>query len=158
MPKSLIVKSFFSCLILAMCLLVLGCKTTKQPLKTVENITEIAPTVLIKLHQAKGRCKKCPNYNIELLDNQTIKYTGKANMEVMGVQIIQVAPLQFQELLTQFEQSNFTDFEPYYLTRIKDLPRTAIIYQGHEVSFQTKACPEKLMLLVKKMEAYKPVF
>lgn len=82
---------------------------------------------------------------MELLNNQTIRYFGRANMEIMGVQIIPLKSTKFKELISTFEQNNFTEFKSKYLTRMKDLPRTTITFKRNKISFQAKACPEKLV-------------
>lgn len=111
---------------------------------------------VISYRKAKGRCMKCPQFTIDILANRTAIYEGKANVPVIGKQIISLSKKQFQEIITQFEQSNFTAFEKLYLSKRRDAPRMAIVYGGHEVSTQKKVCPELLMQLITLIETIKP--
>lgn len=112
---------------------------------------------VISYRKAKGRCTKCPQFTIDILANRTAIYEGKANVPVLGKQVISLSKKQFQEIITQFEQSNFTAFEKLYLSKRRDAPRMALVYEGHEVSTQKSVCPESLMRLITLIENIKPL-
>lgn len=117
---------------------------------------EKAPEILINYRKAKARCLRCPQFTIDILANRTAIYEGKANVPVLGKQVISLSKQQFQNIMTQFAESNFKNFEHLYLSRRKDAPRMVLTYQGHEVSTQEKVCPKSLMQLIKLIETIRP--
>ncbi len=119
-------------------------------------IEEGQPKTLISYRKAKGRCMKCPYFSIDILANRTAIYEGKANVPSLGKQVIPLSKKQFQHILTQFEQSNYTAFDRLYLSRRKDAPRMVLVFQGHEVSTQKSVCPQSLMQLITLIESIQP--
>lgn len=129
----------------------MACKVNTKTIEAIQSNT------LISYRKAKGRCMKCPYFSIDILANRTAIYEGKANVPVLGKQVISLSKKQFEHIITQFEQSNYTAFERLYLSRRKDSPRMVLVYEGHEVSTQKKVCPKPLMQLIKLIEAIKPI-
>lgn len=118
---------------------------------------EEPPKTIINYRKAKGRCMKCPQFTIDVLTNRTAIYEGKANVPSIGKKVFPLSEKQFQRILTQFEQSNFTAFERLYLSNRRDAPRMVLVYEGHEVSTQKKVCPTPLMDLIELIESVIPI-
>lgn len=129
----------------------MACKVNTKAIEATQS------NPVISYRKAKGRCTKCPQFTIDILANRTAIYEGKANVPVIGKQVIALSKKQYKNIITQFEQSNFTAFEKLYLSKRRDAPRMAIVYDGHEVSTQKKACPEPLMQLITLIETIKPL-
>ena len=59
----------------------------------------------------------------------------------------------YDHIITQYNAANFKAFEASYKSRMRDLPLTSISYKGHKVSYQERACPDKLAKLAALMES-----
>lgn len=130
--------------------IIMGCTVNKK------NKTTAVTSTIISYKKVKARCMRCPHFSIDILDNRTAIYEGKANVPVLGKHIIPLSKKQFNNITNQFEHSNFMDFEPLYLTKRRDLPRWILIYKDHKVNTQKAACPESLMKLMLLVESIKP--
>lgn len=143
-------KFLLSYIFVFLILMTTACKSTKQRQSTTPATTVIA------YKRAKARCMRCPDFSIEILNNRTAIYNGNRNVAVLGERIIPLSKKQYRQIITQFVESNFLDYDPLYLTRKRDLPRLILTYQGHKVNTQEEACPATLMQLMQLIESIKP--
>lgn len=144
-------KLFFNMIALLFLFNIMACKVHNK----VKQVSQSTP--IISYRKAKGRCTPCPQFTIDILANRTAIYEGKANVPILGKQVITLSKKKFRQIITQFEQSNFTNFEKLYLSRMRDAPRMVVLFQGHEVSTQKSVCPESLMQLITLIESIKPL-
>ena len=111
---------------------------------------------IITYEKEKSRGNLLPLFSMEFKEGKVVKYTGIANVPVMGEHIIEMKEKEFDHLINQFKAVNFNAFEKVYKGRIRDLPLTSISYDNHKVTFQKEACPEKLDELVVQIVALIP--
>lgn len=124
-----------------------SCQTQQKQLQKAALATS-----LITYTKERGRGMKKPVYTIEVLSSKAIKYTGVANVPVIGERIIDLDAKAYDTLLTSFKASDFKQFEPVYKGKMRDLPLTAITFEEHKVTFQEEVCPEKLEKLARQIE------
>lgn len=105
----------------------------------------------------KARCRKCPDFSIELLNTKMVNYVGKANMKVLGEQSFRIADSSYNNIKTALTASNFSTLDEAYLSRIRDLPVVEIVHKEKAVKFQDRACPDALKELVALIEKLPPV-
>lgn len=108
--------------------------------------------VVITYEKERTRGLKNSLFKMELLENQTVKYTGLANVPVIGERNITINHTTYTAILEQFQNTNFTTFETVYKGRLRDLPLTSITFKAHKVTYQEEACPKQLNKLAKLIE------
>lgn len=111
-----------------------------------------AETVLIKVVKFKGKCIKCPHYNLEIFDSPKANMFGKHNVPVLGESTFVISDVDYKKLTKAFEQANFSNFDTEYFTNYMDLAKTTISYGGHTVGFHDKAAPEILLSLAQLID------
>jgi len=137
----LLAQSFFSC-----------ATKSKNSSKIVDS------PVLITYSKEGTRGLRNPLYTIEILEGKVAKYTGIANVPVIGERLIELDKKEYQTIIQKFEGANFTAFETVYKGKMRDLPLTSITFNKHKITYQPAVCPEKLMDLAEIMERLVPTF
>ena len=94
-----------------------------------------------------GKSKVKPAYSISL-NNNTIEYNGIKNMQVLGKHSYDISKQVLDDIITSFDNSNFSSFKTEYKGRMRDLPISTISYQGHTIKFQHREAPAELIQLV----------
>lgn len=94
-----------------------------------------------------GKSKVKPAYSI-FLDNNTIKYNGIKNTQVIGKHSYEISKQVLDEIKSSFNNSNFSSFQTEYIGRMRDLPISTISFKGHTVKFQKREAPAELIQLV----------
>lgn len=135
----LFAQSFFSC-------------ATQQ--KSLSKMVD--SSVLITYSKERTRGLRNPLYTIEILEGKVAKYTGIANVPVIGERIIALDKKQYTTILQKVEAANFTALETVYKGKMRDLPLTSITFKAHKVTYQQAVCPDKLNPLVKMIEDLVP--
>ena len=110
-------------------------------------------STLITYTKERGRGMKKPVYTFEIMSSKVMKYTGVANVSVIGERIIDLDAKAYDALLANFVASDFKEFESVYKGRMRDLPLTSITFEEHKVTFQEEACPDKLEKLAQQIES-----
>jgi hypothetical protein len=68
----------------------------------------------------------CSSYEIRLLGDGTVRYTGKSDVKVLGVANARIATDMVQELLDRFQTIGFWQLKDVYDTRVTDIPSTEL--------------------------------
>jgi len=124
-----------------------SCSTNQKKLQKSTN-----PKVIVLYEKERTRGLRNPLFKMELLENQTLKYTGLANVPVIGERKITIDHTIYKIILDQFQGADFTAFDTTYKGRMRDLPLTSISFKGHKVTYQKEACPSPLNKLATLME------
>ena len=122
-----------------------------------KNIAKMANgSVLITYSKERTRGLRNPLYTIEILEGKVAKYTGIANVSVIGERLIELDKKQYNAILQKIEAADFSTLETVYKGRMRDLPLTSITYKAHKVTYQQAVCPDKLSTLAEIIEDLVP--
>ena len=122
-----------------------------------KNISKMADSpVLVTYSKERTRGLRNPLYTIEILEGKVAKYTGIANVPVIGERIIALDKKQYTAILQKIEAADFAALETVYKGKMRDLPLTTITFKAHKVTYQQAVCPEKLSQLAKMIESLVP--
>lgn len=128
--------------ILLLTLLVTSCKTNAVPEEE---------DLVISLR--KTACfGSCPVYKLEIYDKGTVIYEGEKDVELKGKYRSEVSQKELENLIGEFEEKNFFQFEDEYTEHVTDLPTTYIYFQHNGKSKKIKdyyGAPEELKKLEK---------
>ena len=67
---------------------------------------------------------KCPVYEMVLLNDFTLMYTGEANVDKIGSYVAQATEEEFNNLVAFAEEVGYFQFEDQYVGEVSDLPTT----------------------------------
>ena len=129
-----------------------SCANHQEKLQKLTN-----PQVIVTYEKERTRGLRNPLFKMELLENQTVKYTGLANVPVIGERTITINHTTYTAILEQFQSTNFIAFDTVYKGRLRDLPLTSITFKAHKVTYQEEACPNQLNKLAKLIEHLIPL-
>lgn len=118
--------------------------------KALQKIT--AATPIITLEKERTRGDRAPRYKVEIFDKKVMKYTGLANMPVIGERILELKKEEFEAILNQLSTIDFKQLESNYQGGKRDLPLTSISYQEHKVTYNQDNCPKQLNGLATSIE------
>ena len=139
---SIILVSIFS-------LLEMSCSSQKE-LKITGDETPIVSF-------AKERCRGfCPAYTLEIFESNKLRYTGQANVKIMGEQIFNLKKEEVINLKKAFEASEFEKFEREYLSGYMDIPKFTLIYKGQRIDYHEKSATEEIKELSALVDRYFP--
>jgi len=85
------------------------------------------PAPLARMERT-GCPRQCPAYEIEIWDNGTVHYEGRAHVKVTGRAEAQLPAAKLDRLRAAFEEERFTTLHPLPLAVI-DLPTTILSYR-----------------------------
>lgn len=115
---------------------------------------ESEPSVVISLQ--KTQCfGNCPAFKFEIYSDLRAKYSGTAHVEHLGDWSATLTNEQHQNILKEFEESDFFQFDDRYYQEISDLPTTYVTYSdGDKVKkvMDYYGAPEKLKQIEAKVE------
>ncbi|MFK7980674.1 MAG: DUF6438 domain-containing protein [Saprospiraceae bacterium] len=124
-----------------------SCATNQKKLQKLTN-----SQVIVTYEKERTRGLKNPLFKMELQENQIVKYTGLANVPVIGERKITIDRTTYAAILEQFQSTDFAAFDTVYKERLRDLPLTSITFKAHKVTYQEVACPKSPNKLAKLME------
>ena len=106
---------------------------------------------------AKERCRGfCPAYTLEIFESNKLRYTGRANVKVMGEQIYKLTKEEVANLQKAFEASEFEKFEKEYLSGYMDIPKFTLTYKGQRIDYHERSAPEEIKDLSTLVDKYFP--
>src|SRR5262245_16121546 len=97
----------------------------------------------------------CPEYEVVMRDDGTVKYTGRTNVRVEGEQTGKIDPAAGRALAKEMELAGYFDLQDEYTARVTDLPTT---YTSLKIGARTKTvknyfgAPQKLKDLEKRID------
>src|SRR5262245_16370323 len=97
----------------------------------------------------------CPEYEVVIHGDGTVKYTGRTNVRVEGEQTWKIDPAAVRALAREMEQAGYFDLEDEYTAHVTDLPTT---YTSLTIGARAKTvknyfgAPQKLKDLEKRIE------
>ncbi|MEM7549611.1 MAG: DUF6438 domain-containing protein [Bacteroidota bacterium] len=97
----------------------------------------------------------CPAFDFELYSDCTVKYEGKAHVNQIGSFESKIKRKTYLEIVNQFEDSEFFQFQDRYYKEITDLPTTYIYYNdgGQDKKIMDYyGAPEKLKALEQSVD------
>lgn len=110
----------------------------------------------ITISMTKTPCfGQCPTYIFKLNSDHTASYDGEANVEMMGSWSSVLTEEQYQDLLKEFEESDFFQFSERYYKELTGLPTTYLLYSDGEKEKKVMdyyGAPEKIKELENKIE------
>ncbi len=122
-----------------------------------KNVAKMADgPVVITYSKERTRGLRNPLFTIEIMEEKVAKYTGIANVSVIGERIITLDQKTYHAILQKFETANFTTLEPVYKGKMRDLPLTSVTYNKHKVTYQQAVCPKQLRELAEMIENLVP--
>ena len=105
----------------------------------------------------KGKCRGfCPAYTLEVFESNKLRYTGRANVKIMGEKIYKLTKEEVANLKKAFEASDFEKFEKEYLSRYMDIPKYTLTYDGKKIDYHERSAPEELKGLSALVDKYLP--
>lgn len=118
------------------------------------NAQNTNPDVIISM--SKTQCfGSCPAFKFELYSDLSVHYTGIAYVDLIGNYMAKLTTKQYDDILQEFEDSDFFQFEDRYYKEVSDLPTTYLFYsdgeQGKKI-MDYYGAPEKLKELETKIE------
>lgn len=145
-----LIKSNSRILGITLCLLCTSFLNCANQQKQIQKMEDAAVQIIYKKERTRGM--RNPIFTIELLENRVVKYTGIANVSVIGEKMITIDRTTYNKIITEFQAAHFTKFRASYKGKMRDLSLTTLIYQDHSVTYQEEVCPKKLEDLAKMME------
>ena len=97
----------------------------------------------------------CPEYEVVIHGDGSVKYTGRTNVRVEGEQTWKIDPAAVRALAREMEQAGYFDLEDEYTAHVTDLPTT---YTSLTIGARTKTvknyfgAPQKLKDLEKRID------
>ncbi|MFT4834207.1 MAG: hypothetical protein ACI8WP_000966 [Flavobacteriaceae bacterium] len=129
-------KSIFYSLLIYF-LVISGCKSTKNQFSSSEQ-------EMVVLTMQKSSCRgKCPVYVMDVYNTGKLVLDGKANIDYIGDFVGELDKNSLNQIVQEFENSDFQAFEDKYDSRITDIPSTYLTFKGKKVENRSGA-PEKL--------------
>jgi len=122
------------------------------PSKSKRGSSAVVNEIFIGL--SKSSCKgTCEVFDLSINSQEKAIYNGIKHVDMIGNHEAQLTDKQFSALKAAFEEVNFKELKSDYTTRIADLQKFNLIYDGHSSRFQKKDSPESLRNLVKTVDA-----
>ncbi len=107
---------------------------------------------IITLEKERTRGDRAPRYKVEIFDEKVVKYTGLANVSVMGEQLIGLEKVEYDAILKQLETADFKTLKTSYKGGMRDLPLTSISIGEQKVTYNQDNCPKQLSGLAMAIE------
>lgn len=127
--------------IIGIIFLISACASSKQ---SGDKVYEV-------INMVKTECKgACPTYTISIMSNGEMKLNGRANMDYIGDFTNTLSSSQLDELITNFTESNFFDFDESYEASITDRPTTYLTFTDDGKTHKVKdyyGAPDSLKAL-----------
>lgn len=118
-----------------------------------QNLQKITQSeLIITLEKKRTRGDRVPRYKVEIFKEKVAKYTGLANVSVMGEQLIELGKEEHATILKQLELAEFKSLKTSYKGGMRDLPLTSIIVGEQKVTFNQDNCPNQLSDLAASIE------
>lgn len=118
-----------------------------------QNLQKIATTEpIIILEKERTRGDRVPRYKVEIFKEKAAKYTGLANVSVMGEQLMELEEKEYEAILKQLEKADFNNLETSYKGGMRDLPLTSIRIGEQKVTYNQDNCPKQLSGLALAIE------
>lgn len=142
-------------LIIASVFLFLGtCKGSKEVSSSVPAQTDNSKIIIT---YQRGACMgRCPDYTMSINgEKKTIDYTGKGNVEKMGIYTKPITDAELTKLVEAFKTADFYSLDAKYLGQVTDLPSRYITYSKDGVVKKVQdrfGAPDKLKALEKLLE------
>lgn len=118
--------------------------------KELQKITESDPIITLEKQRTRGG--RIPRYKVEIFKEKVVRYTGLANVSVMGTQLIELEKAEYAAILKQLELADFKALKNNYKGGMRDLPLTSISVGGQEVTYNQDNCPKQLSDLASTIE------
>lgn len=141
-------------LIITSIILFLGtCKGSKE---TVSSVPVQDNSKIIITYQ-RGACMgRCPDYTMSINgEKKTIDYTGRGNVEKMGIYTKPISDAELTKLVEAFKAADFYSLDDKYLGVITDFPSRYITYSRDGVVKKVQdrsGAPDKLKVLEKLLD------
>jgi len=107
---------------------------------------------IITLEKQRTRGDRVPRYKIEIFKEKVAKYTGLANVTVMGEQLMELDKKEYEAILKQLETADFKTLKTSYKGGMRDLPLTSIRMAAQKVTDNQDNCPKQLSGLALAIE------
>lgn len=112
----------------------------------------IASEPIITLQKEKTRGDRGPRYKVEVFEEKVVKYTGLANVAVLGEQWIQLDKREYMAIIEARSATDFKVLAPSYKGGMRDLLLTSISVEGKKVTYNQDNCPKQLNELARLLE------
>lgn len=126
---------------------IFSCSNKQQNL---QKVVTAEPILIYEKERTRG--DRVPRYKVEFFDKQVMKYTGLANVSLMGEQVIEIEKGEFNAILKQLEITNFKTLASSYKGGMRDLPLTSISFDHHKITYNKENCPKELNSLATTIE------
>lgn len=103
-------------------LLLAGCSTSKD----LSQLTEEDIVISMEKEACFGTC---PAYTFDVYPGGWCVFNGKSNTYKLGTHKLQLSKSKYKELISEFKDADFFQFEDYYQSDIPDLPNVSISYR-----------------------------
>ncbi len=133
--------------ILMASLSIFSCSNKQQNL---QKVTTTEPIITLEKERTRG--DRIPRYKVEIFKDKVAKYTGLANVAVMGEQLIELEKEEYAAILKQLETADFKTLKTNYKGEMRDLPLTSISIDGQKVTYNQDNCPKQLNDLAMAIE------
>jgi len=107
---------------------------------------------ILTLEKQRTRGDRAPRYKVEIFKEKVAKYTGLANVAVMGEQLMELEKKEYEAILKQLENADFETLKSSYKGGMRDLPLTSISIGAQKVSYNQDNCPKQLSGLAVAIE------
>lgn len=118
--------------------------------KKLQKVSTTAPIIILEKERTRG--DRVPRYKVEIFQEKVAKYTGLANVSVLGERIIELEKKEFEAILKQLETIDFKTLEASYKGGMRDLPLTSISVLEQKVTYSQDNCPKQLNELAASIE------
>jgi len=126
-----------------------NCAKPTQPMVAENEL----PTILLSKQRVRGFS---PAFTIEIFESCNVRYTGVANVDVIGERIFKIKKKEYIALKNEFEKSDFKNLEDEYLSRMMDIPKITMQFEEKKIVFFEGRAPEVLMNLKEKVKQLLP--
>ena len=99
----------------------------------------------------------CPAYKFEIFLDNSARYTGKANVDLIGDYTATLTDAQLDNIKNSFAEADYFSFANVYSAQLTDLPTTFIYHHNGEQSLKITdywGAPQELKDLEQKVENF----
>jgi len=136
--------------ILSLFLTILSVFSCSNQQKNLQKVAMTEPIITLEKERTRG--DRAPRYKVEIFDQKVAKYTGLANVSVMGEALIELEKKEYKAILKELEMIDFKALKTSYKGGIRDLPLTSISIGAHKVTYNQVNCPKELNGLAMTIE------
>lgn len=126
---------------------IFSCNNKQIDLQTVANTEPI-----ITLEKERTRGDRAPRYRVEIFKEPVAKYTGLANVSMIGEQLVELEEKEYEAILKQLEIADLKTLNTSYKGGMRDLPLTSISVGVQKITYNQENCPKQLSGLAVALE------